>query len=97
MTFFVIQQVSTGLFLPAGGKHLKGHTAQKPTNDRPPRLFKSEINAKRALHCYIQGRWKESYTTSYDGEPDYSGPEPDWKTKRDIQDFKVTKIEMSIK
>lgn len=59
MTFFAIQQISTGLFLPAGGKGLRGHTAQRPTADRPPRLFMKEHVARRAMDAWCCGRWYE--------------------------------------
>ena len=95
MVFYAIRQKSTGAFLPPGGKGLGGHTAQDPSLNDPPRLFAKQTTAEAARRAYVQGRWKESYSHSYDGEPDYSGPEPKKGTARDGSDFEVVKVTLT--
>jgi hypothetical protein len=96
LNFFVIRQSSTGLLLPPGGKGFGGHTKQEPSADRPPRMFISEKVAKSAMKAYIRGRWKETYSTSWEGEPDYDGPEPKKGTERDPKDFEVRMVTLEI-
>ena len=69
-TYYAIQQVSTGLFLPAGGKGLGGHTRQVPTDTRPPRLFMKRRYAVRAMQMWCEGQYYERSYASYFGESD---------------------------
>lgn len=95
MIYYAIEHITTGNLLPPGGKSLRGHTHQEATSSRPPRLFKDKKIANRAMKAYVQGKWKNSYNTNYDGESDYSGPEPDWRTKRSPEEYKVVKIQLT--
>jgi hypothetical protein len=89
MILYAIQQISTLKMIPAGGKHLGGHTKQEPKNSRPPRTFITLQSAKRALACYIAGRWNNTGHYDYFGEYEDYGPEPSKGTKRDRLDFRI--------
>ena len=70
MTYYAIQHITTGNYLPSGGKGKGGNTKQEavPLNVRPPRLFLKFNAAKQALRCYLLGIWYESRSTDYEGE-----------------------------
>ena len=92
MTFYVIRHKPTMMFLPAGGKGLRGHTHQEPTDKRPPRLFTTSRDAKKALTFYCDGKWKElSYQSGSDGEWDYDlSPIPN--SKRNKDDYEIVEV-----
>lgn len=96
MKLYAIQQISTLLLVPAGGKHLRGHTHQEPCADRPPRIFASQSTAKRALKSYAQGRWVDGYSNTMDG-PEYDGPEPKKGTARDARDFRLVILDCKLR
>lgn len=93
MRFFVIKHLPTGGYLPAGGKHLGGHTNQGPSTTRPPRLFTKASSASKALGAYTKGKWTESGSWGeYGWEP--GGPEPAPKTARNANEFRVVKVDV---
>lgn len=94
---FAIQQVSTGLFVPSGGKGVGSHTKQEPCAARPPRVFAKLPNAKIALNCYLLGRWGEVYSQGYyDESPEYKGNEPAKGTERDASDYRIVRLDCRI-
>ena len=97
MKLWAIKQISTGLFLPAGGKGLGGHTKQEPCSDRAPRIFTLERVAASAMRAYVAGQWREwNGINSYSGEWEYDGPEPARGTQRDKDDFTVVPITLKV-
>lgn len=95
--YYAIKHKPTGFMLPAGGKGLKGHTHQEPSEIRPPRLFVSFVYAKRALSAYVDGKWYDVSTgPDHNGEYDYTGPEPKKNTKRNSEDFEIVNVELMV-
>jgi hypothetical protein len=95
MIFYAIQQESTGLFLPNGGKGVRGHTHQIPTDKKPPRLFSRKRDASLALRCWLEGKWTELSTYNYYGEYDVEGPAPR-ETPNRPKDLKVVSLFMEV-
>ena len=103
--YFAVRHKPSGNFLPYPVKRadkpgarfkLRGFSYVEPL---PPeesivRLHLTENTAKRAMKAWAQGKWKEEITYSYDGEPDYSGPEPIAVPDRKLEDMEVVKIEL---
>ena len=60
VSYYAIQRFSDGAFLPAGRK--RGFTHDKPTKDKPPRLFTKKSSAEAALRWWKMGTWTERYS-----------------------------------
>lgn len=76
MIAWAIRHKPTGLYLPASNEKnepiSRGFTYLEPS-DRLPRLFCSEVRARKALQAWLKGQWFTSYSAG-----DWNGgPEPD--------------------
>lgn len=99
LKFFANRQISTGWFIPAGGKRRWGHTRQMPDPVRPPRLFPEFRNAHFALRFWLKGEWYSDDRIAQDpltGEDRYYGPVPHEETARDPADFETVMVKLSV-
>ncbi len=93
MIFYCIQHIPSGGYLPYLGRR-RGHSYVEPTNDRPPRLFKTYNYAKFALDWWLKGKWKEHSYQGYNGDYDIdliNIPQENRKT----EDMRIVKVMLS--
>lgn len=73
--YWGIRRRSDGAFMPQGRG--RGFTHDRPTFEKPPRLFVTRSAADRALDCWLLGDWSEGVETStWDGETCDRYPSP---------------------
>lgn len=90
---WAIRQKSTENFLPHR-KNGRGYSFDEPEFDCFPRLFKSELSARRALSAWLQGVWdKPVYDHDEWSEIDYkAGAAPRKVEGRDQADMEIVKF-----
>lgn len=57
MRLYAIRHKPTGHYLP-NRRRGKGYTFDEPEKDCIPRLFTHTVHAKKALACWLEGKWK---------------------------------------
>lgn len=69
MKAYAVRHKPSGLFIPRleTGKR-RGGSYLEPSDEREPRLFFNKLSARAFLSNWLQGIFKSSYYTNYDGE-----------------------------
>lgn len=94
--FFANRQISTGWFIPAGGKHKGGHTGQIPDENKPPRLFSNLKGAHLALYWWLRGVSYEKHYYGGGEEGDDYGIETEPKAERDPKDYQTVMVKLEV-
>lgn len=89
---WAIRQKSTGKFLPAR-KNGRGYSFDEPSFEFP-RLFKSELSARRALSAWLRGIWDDAICDHDEwSHTDYKvGAQPRKVEGRDASDMEIVKF-----
>lgn len=100
MTMFVIQQISTKLFMPTykGGQR-RGTTYITPKEfSKTPRIFSRQQDARGVLRQWLAGQLRPKFAIIDDwGNEEYAGCKVVHQTNRDPNDYLVVEVEIVIK
>jgi hypothetical protein len=97
---FAIRHRPSGLFLPAanarGRVSQRGFTHREPSAGLP-RLFLTELRAKAAMRCWLQGKWENDYGKGdyYESPGELEGCSPRPCPDRKPEDMEVVKLRIS--
>ena len=69
MRVFAVRHKPSGLFIPRLERgHRRGSSHLEPSNEREPRFFHNEFAARAFISNWLQGVFKNSSHTTYEGE-----------------------------